>query len=367
MIKLTRPYISPKTITHVGKIMRSGNLVQGRCVHDFEMALRRYFGVKHAIVVSSGTAALHISLMALNIKRGDEVIIPAFTFPATANVIEVLGARPVLVDISLEDYCIDVSKLEKAVTRHTRIIMPVHEFGLSANMDAILSVARKYRLHVVEDAACSIGSEFNKKKTGTFGILGCVSFHPRKIVTTGEGGAVLTNNDMVCDRIRSLRNHGMIKINHYSDVSCAGLNYRMTDFQSVLGLAQLKSIESIITKRNALALQYDRKLKEISWIKLPQKPDNRGHVYQTYHVLIDGSLDRDRVISYLKSEGIETNIGAYAIQCLTYYKQKYGYTDMDYPYALQAYRGGLSLPMGHHINKKIIDTIARKLKRATPR
>ena len=173
MIKLSKPYFSTDAILKVSEILASGNLVQGEYVLKFEESLKQYLGAGHVIVVSNGTAALHLSLIALGIGPGDEVIVPAFTFPATANVVELVGARPVFVDITTDDFCMDTRQIEQAVTPRTRAIMPVHEFGQSAKMDDIMDIARRHNLLVVEDAACALGTEFSGKKAGTFGVLGC--------------------------------------------------------------------------------------------------------------------------------------------------------------------------------------------------
>jgi len=274
MIKLAKPNISEEAIKKASDVIRSGNLVQGKYVKEFEESLCRYLNVKNAIVVSSGTAALHLALLVLDIKKGDEVIVPAFTFPATANVVEIVGAKPIFVDITLDDFCIDTSKIEEKITSNTKVIIPVHEFGQAAKMDDIMNIAKKYNLKIMEDAACALGAEINNKKVGTFGDLGCFSFHPRKAITTGEGGAIVTNNDVLAEKLRALRNHGISLVNNKVDFIYAGLNYRMTDFQAALGLVQLSEIENIIEQRIKIANLYDDKLSYNSKIKLPYYFEN---------------------------------------------------------------------------------------------
>ena len=210
IIRLAKPNISSNAIDEIADVFKSGFLVQGKKVAEFEKNLANYFNVKNAICVSSGTAALHLSLIALNIKQGDEVIVPAFTFPATANVVELVGAKPVFVDINLNDFCIDISEIESKITEKTKAIIPVHEFGQVAKIHEIIEIAKKYNLKVVEDAACAFGAEYNYKKIGTFGDTGCFSFHPRKAITTGEGGVILTNNEYIVERLFALRNHGIV-------------------------------------------------------------------------------------------------------------------------------------------------------------
>ena len=342
MIKLAKPYILERAIDKATEVIRSGNLVQGKYVEEFENALCNYLNVKNAVVVSSGTAALHLALLVLDIKKGDEVIVPAFTFPATANVVEIVGAKPIFVDINLSDFCIDTSKIEEKITSRTKAIIPVHEFGQAAKMDDIMNIARKYNLKIVEDAACALGAEFENKKVGTFGELGCFSFHPRKAITTGEGGVIVTNNDKLAEKLKILRNHGISYKDGKVDFIAAGLNYRMTDFQAALGLIQLAEIDNIIEQRIRIANLYDDKLSSNNKIKIPFKYKNRKAIYQTYHIIISDKINRDKLIKKLKENGIETNLGAQALPCLTYYKNKYNLRKNDFPNALKAYKKGLA-------------------------
>ena len=361
MIKLTKPKIGEKEIREVSKVLRSGNLVQGKYVKEFENSLHDYLNVKNVVVVSSGTAALHLALLSLEIKEGDEVIVPAFTFPATANVVELVGAESVFVDINLSDYSIDTTKILEKITSKTKAIIPVHEFGQAAKMDDIINITQKYNLKIIEDAACALGAEFNNKKVGTFGDLGCFSFHPRKAITTGEGGVIVTNNDKLAEKLRVLRNHGISYKNEKVDFIAAGLNYRMTDFQAALGLEQLTEIENIIKQRIKIANLYNEKLSSNDKIKIPFKYKNRKSIYQTYHILLNDEIDRDKFIKKLKENGIETNLGAQALPCLTYYKNKYNMKEIDFPNAVKAYKKGLALPMGIHLKDKDVSYVCGNL------
>ncbi|MEI6899771.1 MAG: DegT/DnrJ/EryC1/StrS family aminotransferase [Bacteroidota bacterium] len=361
MIKLSKPYIPDIAFEKALEVMRSGNLVQGAYVLKFEEELKKYLGSKHVIVVSSGTAALHLSLLALGIGPGDEVIIPSFTFPATANVVELVGAKPVFIDITIDDYCIDVSRIESAITPKTRVIMPVHEFGQSAGMDEIIALCKKYHLSLVEDAACALGSEYNGKKAGTFGEFGCYSFHPRKAVTTGEGGAVVTEDDELARKVRSLRNHGIEIINQKVEFNFAGLNYRMTDFQAVLGYFQMLEIEEFILERMTLAGFYDQKLAGIPEIIIPEKIPGRKNVYQSYHILLDSRLNRDDVKKQLLEKGIETNYGANALGILNFYKEKYDLKEGAYPISELAFTQGLALPLSHYLTEDDINHVCSSL------
>ena len=190
MIRLAKPEFSDETIRSVLSVIKSGDLVMGEYVSKVEQFLESYLNVENAVLVSSGTAALHLSLLSLGIGAGDEVIVPAFTFPATANMVEAVGAKPVFVDIALDDFCIDCEKIEASISSKTKAIIPVHAFGQPANMEAVLDIAKCHGLFVIEDAACALGAEFENVKVGAYGDLGCFSFHPRKAITTGEGGGL---------------------------------------------------------------------------------------------------------------------------------------------------------------------------------
>jgi dTDP-4-amino-4,6-dideoxygalactose transaminase len=360
MIRLAKPNITEEAINAVNEVLRSGNLVQGKYVAEFEENLKNYLGVNEAVVVTSGTAALHLSLIALDIQKGDEVIVPAFTFPATANVVELVGAKPVFVDINLDDFCIDVNKIEEAITSKTTAIIPVHEFGQSAQMDKILEICNKYNLKLIEDAACALGTEYKNKKVGTFGDFGCFSFHPRKAITTGEGGVIITNNKELAGKVRALRNHGIELINGKVEFKYAGFNYRMTDFQAVLGIYQLKDFEKEITERINQAELYNKLLSEINWIKTPVTFSERKMTYQTYHILVDDNIDRDNLLDYLINNGVQVNFGAQALNVQDYYL-KYKKENW-FLNANKAFRKGIALPIGSYLKYDELNMVLFQLK-----
>ena len=362
MIRLAKPNIPQEAIDKVIEVLKSGNLVQGKYVAEFENKLQEYLSIKYVIAVSSGTAALHLSLIALGIKQGDEVIVPAFSFPATANVVELVGAKPIFVDINLDDFCIDTSQIEDVITDRTKAIMPVHEFGQSAKMDDVITISKKHDLKLIEDAACALGAEFNNQKVGTFGEFGCFSFHPRKAITTGEGGAIVPNDDVLANKVRALRNHGIEIVNNKIEFNYAGFNYRMTDFQAAMGIPQLEKFDSIINQLIKIAINYDEYFKEIEWIKIPKHFENRKSVYQTYHILIDENYNRNDLIHFLNKKGIQTNYGAQALHLQKYFKDKYNYESSNFYNASIANNNGLALPMGDHLNKNKINKIIQKLK-----
>jgi dTDP-4-amino-4,6-dideoxygalactose transaminase len=350
IIRLTKHTFSDEVLSEVCDVIKSGNLVQGPKVARLESELQEFLGVTGAVLVSSGTAALHLALVALNIGPGDEVIVPAFTYPATANVVELVGARSVIVDISLDDLCIDVSAIESKVTGKTKAIMPVHEFGMPCDLTALMELASKYRIPVIEDAACSFGSEFAGKKAGTFGLMGCFSLHPRKAITTGEGGVVVTNSPELCRALKELRAHGMVPVDGRFDFVRAGFNYRLTEFQAVLGLAQMREFDSFLKRRLEIADILDRELSDVEWFSTPKRFAERMTVYQSYHVLLNESVDRKAVIAMLKERGIESNLGAHALAHLTYFQKTYGVQGSDFPNASRAYTHGLVLPIGPHMD-----------------
>jgi dTDP-4-amino-4,6-dideoxygalactose transaminase len=361
MYRLIKPEIPEEAIVKIVDVLRSGNLVQGHHVKELEKALEEYLSVKHAVVCSSGTAALHLSLLVMDIGPDDEVICPAFTFPATANVVERSGAKVVLADVTLDDFCLDPRELERTVTDRTKAVIVVHEFGQSAQITEIKHLAEKFGIKIIEDAACAIGTEYNGRKVGTFGLSGCFSFHPRKVITTGEGGAVVTNNEELAARLRVFRNHGIAVRDGHQEFIEAGLNYRMTEFQAVLGFYQLARIGNIIENRLLQAKLYNTALAKTASIKTPQIFGNRENIYQTYHVIVADNINRNKLIDSIRAADIETNLGAQALNCLDYYQKKYGYKPEDFPNATKAYRQGLALPIGPHLTEDDIEYIAGTL------
>ncbi len=269
MIKLAKPQFSRDALSKSIAVLKSGNLVQGVVTRELEEKIESYFNIKHGILVSSGTAALHISLLALGIEKGDEVIAPAFTFPATTNVIELVGGETVLVDINLSDFCINTDVIEEKITKKTKAIMVVHEFGQPAKLDRLMEIARKYKLAVIEDAACALGAKYCGKNVGTFGALGCFSLHPRKAITSGEGGIVITEDDKLALKIRALRNHGIVYEKGNVNFLYAGLNYRITDFQSALVLDQMKHLDQLNKLREKQVQRYIKGFNANSYITVP--------------------------------------------------------------------------------------------------
>lgn len=344
-IPLTRPSIPEESISLVNEVIRSGMLVQGKYTQLLEQKFKDYFSGIETCMLSNGTATLHTALLALGIKPGDEIIVPAFSYVATANVVELVGATSVFVDVDEDTFNIDVHKIEEKITSKTKAIIPVHEFGLACDIEAIMEIAKKHKLYVIEDAACALGAAQNGKLVGTFGDVGSFSFHPRKNITSGEGGLIVTKNHQLAKTIKTLRNHGIDPENAKMDFIAAGYNYRMTDFQSALLLPQVDLIKNIILKKEIISNYYLENIKN-SKIKLPIIPKNRNHTWQTFHVVLDERMDRNKAIEDLKDAGIGTNYGAQCIPSMTYYQKKYQLNSAKlFPNAYKNYNFGLALPI----------------------
>lgn len=365
MIRLSRPNISSFAINQMASVLHSGNLVQGEKVAEFESSLQAYLDIGNVVAVSSGTAALHLSLLSLNIGPGDAVIVPDFTFPATANAVAMTGARPVLVDVDLESFLLTELALTEAIRcfngpEKLKAVMPVHEFGLPCNMDAIVDVAHEHGLFVIEDAACALGARENEKAIGHSGAMSCFSFHPRKVLTTGEGGAIATNNDALAARLRSLRNHGIVRTGGGVAFTEPGLNCRMTEFQAVLGLDQLPNLDNWLDRRRQLAALYHETLSSLSEkfdVILPTATSGRS--WQTYMVVIPSGMDRNNVIKQLREKGIETNLGAQCLSELELYGEALKFNNPGNASVLYNY--GLALPLYEQLEEQDIRQVCAEL------
>lgn len=301
MIKLSSPNIKRAERKAVDKVLRSGNLAQGKEVANFELEFSKFLGNRDCIAVNSGTSGLHISLLAAGVGKGDEVIVPSFSFAATANSVALTGATPVFVDIDLETYNIDVKAIEAAISSKTRAIQPVHLYGLPSNMDKILEIARKHDLFVFEDAAQAHLAKINGKTVGQFGNFATFSFYPTKNMTAGEGGMIVSADSEHSRKCRLIRNQGMEK--KYEN-EAVGLNNRMTDIHAAIGRVQLKKLEGFTSKRQANATFYNSNL---AGVITPYVPEAFEHVYHQYTIRIEG-MDRDRFAQELHKRGVETGI-----------------------------------------------------------
>ncbi len=359
-IPLSFPSIDQSDVEHVLRVLESGQLVQGRYVQSLERALAELVGVEYAVAVSSGTATLHLALLSLGVGPGDEVVVPAFSYIATANVVELVGARPVFVDIRLDDFNIDPDRIAAAITPRTKVIMPVHEFGYPAEMDRIQEIADGYNLAVIEDAACALGSEWKGRNVGAWGRIGSFSLHPRKAVTSGEGGVLTTNDSGLAKYFRIMRNHGIDDTGGVMDFVAAGFNYRMTDIQAALIVGQIERLEAIIARHDAIADCYDKGL-DPRFFQKPRPPLNGRTTWQSYHILLNSDGERPRFLNFLREKGIGASYGAQCIPVQTYYRSKYGYTGADFPEAYRAFSQGVVLPLFHAMTNEqisyVIDTL----------
>ncbi|MBC6400286.1 MAG: DegT/DnrJ/EryC1/StrS family aminotransferase [Ekhidna sp.] len=356
LIPLASPNITNIAIDSVVSVLRSGMLVQGKFTNQLENDICSYLNVSHCAAVSSGTASLQLALISLGVKPGDEVIVPALSYVATANVVELVGAVPVFVDVK-QDFTIDVLLIEEKITDKTKVIMPVHEFGIAADMDAILNIAERHNLWVLEDAACALGSKYKEKYCGTLGDFGSFSLHPRKAITSGEGGLVVTNNAVFDKKIRTLRNHGIEPEVQPMEFSEAGFNYRLTDFQSALVLDQLTSLDNIIAKRNDLAAIYYQELKS-NHFKLPVIPDYASSNWQTFQIILESEKTRNSLKDHLLRNKIQSNYGAQCITEVKFFKNKYQLDSLnEFPNALEAYNQGLAIPLYEKLTEENINHI----------
>ena len=392
-IPIARTNLTEAEINSVLDPLRSGWLVQGPKVREFEEKWSSFTGSKHSIAVTSCTTALHLSLAALGFGSGDEAIVPAFTWISTANIVEHLGGKVVFCDIDLETFNVDPKQIQEKITTHTKAILPVHLFGLAADMKAINSIAQANNLWVVEDAACGFGSRYHGQHAGTQGTTGCFSFHPRKAITTGEGGMVTTQDDKLAEKIRRLRDHGaaMSDLQRHlgarpyllADHPDAGYNQRMTDLQAALGSAQMDRATEIITERQRLASRYDQAFENLAWLQTPAQLHRYEHGYQSYPCLFqpdrakaaarqskkaeikDINTERNLWMDQLQQQGISTRPATHAVHMLSFYQQKYGLQPEDFPNAFAANDCSISFPLFHGMTKAEQDFVIEQVREYT--
>lgn len=358
-IRLTTPDVRLRSLFQVASVIKSGNLTQGALAGKMESEFsERLFSNAPSRVVSSATTGLNIALRAAGIGPGDEVIVPAFTFPASANAVLQLGAIPVLADVEIQSMNVTVQTLRDKISSKTKAIMPVHAFGLAADMPEIMELAAQYSLLVVEDAACAIGSVLYGKAVGSFGDFGVFSFHPRKIITCGEGGLVVVNNASLLNRFDILRSHGAVKQDVGFVFEDWGYNYRLSDISAALLLDQLKRLDSILHKRRRVARLYDEFLSAYSEIQLPSKSES--HTYQSYVIVLPERIDRDKVVRSLRERSIETTLGTYNLASQPY-MNTLGYVGESMPNANHLQNHSLSLPISSHMTKRQVKIVGENL------
>ena len=360
-IPLSNPCITSKDIKEVQKVLQTGMLVQGRFVEKLEKEFNQLTRENFSVAVSNGTASLHLALVALGIGKGDEVIVPAFSYIATANVVELVGAKPIFVDIDIPSFNIDVKLIEDKITKKTKAIIPVHEFGLPCEMDQILRISKKYDLFIIEDAACAIGSFYKDKHVGTFGDFGSFSLHPRKTITSGEGGVIIAKSLINYQKLRMLRNHGMSIENQKPEFKIAGFNYRLTDIQASLAFSQIKRLNKILSKRKKIVEAYKKFLNPDNII-FPLETKNLKHSWQTFHIVLEESINRDLIIQKLFEKGIQTNIGAQCIPLQKFYLEKYNLNyKEEFPNSYKAYSKGLAMPLFEKLKISDVKYVSKEL------
>jgi perosamine synthetase len=344
-IRLGRPDTGEPELAEVAEVLESGMLTMGPKVEEFERLVARACEVEHALAVSSGTAALHVAVLAFGLEPGDEVLVPAYTFPATANVVALSGLRPVLVDVDPETMNLDPARVE--VGPRTKLLIGVHLFGRPLRLHELPEVP------LLEDAAGALGARYRGRACGGLGLAGCLSFHPRKIVTTGEGGAITTNDDAFVAAVREQRNHGWRSLAP-ADMPAPGLNYRLSDILCAVGIPQLRRLDELLAARTRVAAGYAERLAHLP-VLLPRADEGDVHGWQAYVIQLD---DRDRILRELRADGIEAQIGTYALPLLGAYRDQ-----GDFPGARSVFERALALPFHTRLSDSELDRVAEALDR----
>ena len=353
--------------------LMEGWLTQGPRVAAFEKAFAQRHKVKHAYAATSCTTALHLILAALDVGPGDEVIVPAFTWVSTANVVVYCGAKPVFADIDPVTYNLDPAQVKAKITPRTKAIIAVHLFGLCADMDALAATAGN--IPIIEDAACAAGSSYRERPAGSMGLAGAFSFHPRKSITTGEGGMVTTNDGALGEKVNMLRNHGasISEEQRHSgprpyllpDFNLLGFNYRMTDLQGAVGLVQLTKLDRFIAERQRWADYYAAELATVPWLRTPRVPEGCVHGWQAYVCHVDerkAPRPRNDIMDLLQGAGISTRPGTHAVHMLGYYRERFGLNPEDFPVARDSDQHSMAIPLHNRMSEDDYRYVVDQLK-----
>jgi len=355
------------------KVLRTRWLSTGPVTERFEKAFSKSLGGGYAISVSNGTAALHLALASLRLKEGDEIVLPSLTFVATASAVLYVGAKPVFADIvSSDDLNISSQEIEKKITKRTKAVLVMHYGGYPCDMKSIMGIAKRYGLFVIEDAAHAPGAEYQGRKCGLIGNIGCFSFFSNKNLVTGEGGMVATHNKELAERVRKMRSHGMEMLSwdkyrgHLSsyDIDTLGYNYRTTEIQSALGLVQLKKLDRNNKKRKRLVEIYRKELQEGEGISIPFSKFKGNPSYHLFPILLAPSIDRNKVMERLKDFGIQTSIHYPPVHLFSLYQKRFGYKKGMLPNTEEVSRREVTLPLHPRMNEKDVRWIAKKMKEA---
>ena len=373
LIPITKPYLGEEEAQAAANAVRSGWITQGPVVAEFERLVAERLGIAHAVATSNCTTSLHLAMLGCGIGPGDEVIVPSFTFIATANAVLYAGAHPVFVDIDARTFNMDPAKVEAAITPRTRAIVPVDQIGLAAEVAPILEIARRHDLRVVEDAAPSLGATYRGQPVGAISPVTCFSFHPRKSITTGEGGILTTDDDELAARARVMRAHGAsvsdlarhnastVTIERYEEL---GYNYRMTDIQAAIGIEQLKKLDDILARRRELAHRYNALLAALEGVVTPYAPEYAMHTYQSYCVRLDPArtAPREEIMARMLERGIATRRGVMAIHEEPYYVRRFGRVSL--PVTEATTRQTLLLPLYMTMTEGEQDRVIEALREA---
>jgi len=366
-IPLTKPYLTNEELEEVKKTFKSGWIAgQGPKNKELAQVASNYLNIKNVIPVNNCTAALHLALLSLKIGRGDEVIVSDYTFPATGHSVMYVGATPRFADIDIRTYNVDSYKIEELINDKTKAIIPVHTFGNPCKMDEMIKIARKNNLFVVEDAACAMGAKYKNKLVGTFGDIGCFSFHARKSITTGEGGLVAVKDGKLAGTISRLSCFGMASAWKRREAASLaipefielGYNYKLSDVLAAIGVAQFRKLKDLIQKRRHLAKYYDEKLQELDFVQVPFADKNVRHTYQSYVCLLDKKVNRNKIIIELKKLGVETQIGTYSSCIQPVYKSK-----DKCPVSIDVFNRAIALPMYYELTEQEVDKVVSSLKK----
>jgi len=370
IISYGHQWIDEKDIKEVVKVLRTNWITQGPKVEEFERAVAKYCGAKYGVAVSSGTAALHLAYIVAGIKSGDEIITTPLTFAATSNMAVVLGAKPIFVDIQEDTLNIDPKKIEKKITRKTKAIVTVDFAGHPCDYDKILKIAKNHNLLVIEDACHALGAEYRGKKIGRLTDMTVFSFHPVKTITTGEGGAIVTNNKDFYEKLKTFRHHGIVKKPEnggwYYEIENPGYNYRLTDFQCALGLSQLKKIDRFIKRRREIVTEYNKAFKNEKEIIIPKEKDYVKSAWHIYPIQVQGrprGYPRRKIFEYLRKQGIGVQVHYLPLHLQPFYQKKFGYKKGDFPIAEKYYEKAITLPLFPAMTEKNVKKVIKEVKK----
>jgi dTDP-4-amino-4,6-dideoxygalactose transaminase len=373
VIQISQPSTGEDEWRALREPLSTGWLTQGPKVAEFEKRFAGRHRVRYALAATSCTTALHLILAALEVGPGDEVIVPSFTWIATANVVLYCGATPVFADVDRTTYNLDPGDVARRITPRTKAVVAVHLFGLCADIDAIAKAAPG--IPIIEDAACAAGSEYLGRPAGSLGIAAAFSFHPRKSITTGEGGMVTTGDPALAEKINMLRNHGASvseEERHHGrrpyllpEFNLLGYNYRMTDLQGAMGLVQLAKLDAFIAERHERAEFYRRELGAIKWLRLPAPPEGYRHGWQAYVCYVDeraAPITRDEMMERLQAQGISARPGTHAVHMLGLYRRRFGLAADDLPGARDCDRFTMAIPLHNRMSEADFRRVVRALK-----